>query len=76
MQILPGFEDLKPKEILGFDDMGFALVQSGESIKRYKMLIGPGGQLVARPYVEAPHPLPDQIPETRRLPRQRSYDQM
>lgn len=75
MSVLPGHEDLRAKAILGFDDMGFALVQHGDDIKRYKMFVGPGGRLHAEPYVEDERSrLPDQL---QKLPtsRLRNYDQ-
>lgn len=76
MQILPGHEDLKPKVILGFDDMGFALVQHGDGIKRYKMFVGPGGKLHAAPHVESHQgKLPDQLQEQMPARRVRNYDQ-
>ena len=73
MSILPGHEDLKPKAVLGFDDMGFALVQSGVGVSRYKLFVGPGGRLHAEPFVEAPSTLPDQLKAAPR--RVRNYDQ-
>ena len=48
MSILRGHEDLKPKAIVGFD-MGYALVQCGEGIMRYRLGVGPGGALLAEP---------------------------
>ncbi len=63
MSILRGHEDLKHKAIVGFD-MGFALVQCGEDVRRYRMTIGPGGNLHAEP-VEEQQRVPDQLqPET------------
>jgi hypothetical protein len=76
MSVLPGHEDLRPKAILGFDDMGFALVQQGDGIKRYKMFVGPGGRLHAEPYVEQGHDrLPDQLQKPHPVSRLRNYDQ-
>ena len=76
MSVLPGHEDLRPKAILGFDDMGFALVQQGDGIKRYKMFVGPGGRLHAEPYVEDEHSrLPDQLQKPHPVSRLRNYDQ-
>jgi len=72
MTVLPGHEDLKPKEILGFDNMGFALVRHDESVRRYKLLIGPGGAVAARPFVEDTE-LPDQLRQQERPLR--IYDQ-
>jgi hypothetical protein len=46
-----GHEDLQPKTIVGFD-MGYALVQCGGQVKRYKMTIGPQGGITGTPEVE------------------------
>lgn len=77
MNILPGHEDLRPKAILGFDDMGFALVHQGDdSIKRYKLFVGPGGRLHAEPINEQEHSrLPDQLQKPQSVSRLRNYDQ-
>lgn len=76
MRILPGHEDLQPKVILGFDDMGFALVQHGDGIKRYKMFVGPGGKLHATPHAEPSQgKLPDQLQGQTPARRLRNYDQ-
>jgi hypothetical protein len=48
MSVLRGHEDLKPKAIVGFD-MGFALVQDGTDVLRYRLLVGPTGNLLAQP---------------------------
>ena len=48
MSVLRGHEDLQPKTIVGFD-MGYALVQCGGTVKRYKLSIGPGGGIIAHP---------------------------
>lgn len=74
MSVLPGHEDLQPKAILGFDNMGFALVQNGDGIKRYKMFVGPGGALCAKPFVEDPT-MPDQLQADSVRLRLRNYDQ-
>ena len=42
MSILRGHEDLKPKAIVGFD-MGYALVQCDEEVKRYRLCVRLGG---------------------------------
>lgn len=75
MSILPGHEDLKSRAILGFDSMGFALVQHGEDVSRYKLFVGPGGKLHAEPLVEGAAKMPDQLqPDSVRM-RLRNYDQ-
>ena len=58
--ILRGHEDLQPKKVIGFD-MGFALVQCGDDVKRYALLVGAGGHVTARPVEENPHAI-DQLP--------------
>ena len=77
MSVLPGHEDLKPKTILGFDSMGYALVQHGADVKRYQMFVGPGGTLSAVPYNEPFPELPDQLQPVKIKPlRHRGVDQM
>jgi hypothetical protein len=77
MSVLPGHEDLKPKTIVGFDNMGFALVQHGADIRRYKLFIGPGGALGARPAAEEDKGLPDQLIPVKNQPlRHHGVDQM
>jgi hypothetical protein len=75
MSVLPGHEDLQLKSVLGFDSMGFALVQHGADIKRYKLFVGPGGALCARPYVED-KTLPDQLQPEAVAVRHRNIDQL
>lgn len=58
--ILPGHEDLTAKAIVGFD-MGFALVQCGDVVKRYRMTISPGGGMHAEPAEEVSPKMPDQL---------------
>lgn len=41
--ILPGHEDLKPKEIVGFTGDGHAIVMVGDTEMKYKMSVLPGG---------------------------------
>lgn len=60
MSIIRGHEDLLPKAIVGFD-MGYALVQCGEEIKRYRLTIGPMGGLAATPVQDEPTMAVDQI---------------
>jgi hypothetical protein len=51
MSVIRGHEDLKPKAIVGFD-MGFALVQCGTDIRRYRLTVGPLGGVAAEPVQE------------------------
>lgn len=74
MSTLRGHEDLQPKAIVGFD-LGFALVECDEGIKRYRLAIGPSGYLMARPAPEIAAPI-DQIgPDTRAHRRFHDIDQ-
>jgi hypothetical protein len=73
MSILRGHENLQPKAIVGFD-MGYALVDCGNEVKRYRLCVGPGGNLTAKP--EEPKPVPvDQIGEEARVRRFSGIDQ-
>jgi hypothetical protein len=78
MSVLPGHEDLRSKAILGFDSMGFALVQSDDDplgYKRYRMFVGPGGRLHAEPHDDKhEHTVPDQLQAKQQI-RARLYDQ-
>ena len=73
MSILRGHEDLKPKAIVGFD-MGYALVQCGSAVKRYRLAVGPGGNLTAVPEPESA-PI-DQIGSETRARRFHDIDQL
>jgi hypothetical protein len=74
MSVLRGHEDLKPKAIVGFD-MGFALVQCGTSVQRYRLMVGPGGNLMARPEEEERNSV-DQIGSEHRARRFHGIDQL
>lgn len=71
MAILRGHEDLKHKPVVGFD-MGFALVQHGDTVKRYRMTIGPGGNFHGEPVDEQAVEPPDQVGQPR-VPAMRHY---
>jgi hypothetical protein len=60
MSIIRGHEDLQPKAIVGFD-MGYALVQCDEGVKRYRLTIGPQGGIGAQPVSDEPVHAVDQI---------------
>lgn len=50
MSLLPGHEDMKPKEIFGFNGDGHALVDYGDDgLKPYKLFVSPGGSVTAKP---------------------------
>ena len=73
MSVLRGHENLQPKAIVGFD-MGYALVDCGSEIKRYRLAVGPGGNLMAQP--EDPKKVPiDQIGTETRARRFANIDQ-
>ena len=74
MSILRGHEDLKPKAIVGFD-MGFALVQCGEQVERYRMEVMPGGNLRVEPAPKQHTPV-DQIGSEHRARRYHDVDQV
>jgi hypothetical protein len=71
--ILRGHEDLKPKAIVGFE-MGYALVQCGTEVKRYRLCVSAGGQLTALPEAESAVPV-DQIGAPHRARRFHDIDQ-
>ncbi|HWI66787.1 MAG TPA: hypothetical protein VNS88_00145 [Nitrospiraceae bacterium] len=60
MSILRGHENLLPKAIIGFD-MGYALVQCGDGVKRYRLTVGPMGALSALPVEEESMRAVDQL---------------
>jgi len=62
MSVLRGHEDLRPKAIVGFD-MGFALVDCGDVVKRYRLAVGAAGNIMAAPVEDQPT-TPDQIPDS------------
>lgn len=74
MNILSGHEDLKPKAIVGFD-MGYALVQCGGEVRRYRLSVGPGGGLTASPEKEDSAASIDQIGAARHARRFHDIDQ-
>jgi hypothetical protein len=53
MSVLPGFEDLKPKDILVFNANGTVMVKVGDKIELMQMQIAPTGCFTARP-IEKP----------------------
>jgi len=59
MTVLRGHEDLRPKAIVGFD-MGFALVDCGDTVRRYRLVVGHNGSIMASPVEDQPT-TPDQI---------------
>ena len=73
MSIIRGHEDLKPKAIVGFD-MGFALVQCGGEVRRYRLDVTASGGLTATPALEELTPV-DQIGSTHLARRFHDIDQ-
>lgn len=74
MSVLRGHEDLKPKAIVGFD-MGYALVQCGSGVERYRMEVMPGGNLHLEPAPKDHAPV-DQIGSEHRARRFHDIDQI
>lgn len=76
MSIVRGHEDLKPKAVVGFE-MGYALVQDGENIVRYRLAIGPHGSLLGQPVAPENPQVPDQLAMvTASVLRHRGVDQL
>jgi hypothetical protein len=69
MSILRGHEDLQPKTVVGFE-MGYALVQCAGEVKRYKLMIGPGGTLMGEP-----EPDTDEFPAVDQVGNGKVHDQ-
>jgi hypothetical protein len=49
MSVLPGFDDLKPKDVLVFNANGTVMVEIEGSIELMQMQIAPTGCFTARP---------------------------
>ena len=67
MSVLPGFEDLKPKDVLVFNANGTVLVKIGEKVEVMQLQIAPTGCFVACPIEKDK---PDQIPQRRVMSRE------
>jgi hypothetical protein len=67
MSVMPGFGDLKPRDILMFNQNGTLLVDMGGSAEVFQMQISPTGFLTARA-VEKQEP--DQVQSRRTLSRE------
>jgi len=65
MSVLPGFEDLKPKDILVFNANGTVLINVGGKVELYQMQLSSMGQFMARPIEKDPPA--DQVQQRRRL---------
>jgi hypothetical protein len=63
VSIIPGFEDLKPKDVLVFNANGTVMLEVNGKIELYQMQISPTGNFTSRP-IERDKPL-DQ-PQQRR----------
>jgi hypothetical protein len=62
MSIVPGHEDLQPREVIAFTADGHAVVQHGQDRRRYRLFMLPGGGIVGRPE-QTPAPV-DQLANT------------
>jgi hypothetical protein len=63
MSVLSGYQDLKPKTVIGQDTDGMLLVNIGDKtnvdLRKYEMVVMPNGALYAQPY--EPDRTPDQV---------------
>jgi hypothetical protein len=53
MSVLPGFTDLKPRDVLVFNSDGTIMVAMNDKIERFQLQLSPTGSLAARP-IEKP----------------------
>jgi hypothetical protein len=67
MSVLPGFEDLKPKDVLVFNANGTVMVKIEDRIEIMQLQIAPTGCFTARP-IEKPER--DQPPQRRVMSRE------
>jgi hypothetical protein len=65
MSILPGFEDLKARDVLAFNSDGTVTVVVGDKVERYQMCVNPTGSFSAH---AIPARKPDQVEEPKRVP--------
>lgn len=63
--ILPGFEDLRPHDVLSFNSDGTVTVVVGERIMRYQMQMNPNGSFSGHAIEQVD---PDQVQERKQLP--------
>lgn len=79
-KILPGHENLQPRDVIGIDGNGKLMVDYGnEGIRRFALKLGASGSLQAVPYSEPKDDGPDQVGPPRKSPtlaeRMRGVDQ-
>jgi hypothetical protein len=68
VSIIPGFEDLKPKDVLVFNANGTVMLEVNGKIELYQMQISPTGNFISRP-IERDKPL-DQPQQRRAITRE------
>lgn len=49
MSVLPGFGDLKPKDVLVWNSNGTIMVDMGQGVELFQLQLSPTGFLTARP---------------------------
>jgi hypothetical protein len=67
VSVLPGFKDLKPKDILVWNANGTIMVDMGEKIEIFQLQLSPTGCVTARPMEEKQ---PDQTQQRRVISRE------
>lgn len=68
-KILPGHENLQPRDVVGIDGSGRLLVDYGdEGVRRYALKLNASGGLSAVPFTEPSGEGPDQIGPPRKSP--------
>ena len=65
MSVLPGFEDLKPRDVVAFNGDGTVLLVVGDEVKKMQLCINPTGTLSAHS-IEVKEP--DQVTERPKVP--------
>lgn len=65
MSVLPGFEDLKPRDVVAFNGDGTVTLIVGDKIERMQLCVNPTGTLGARK-IEIQQP--DQMQERKPIP--------
>jgi hypothetical protein len=68
MSVLPGFDDLKPKDVLVFNANGTVMLNVNGKIELYQMQVTATGSFAARPVEKQ---APDQVPVRQVISRER-----